>query len=70
MGRTIVKAGPGINMRSYLKNNQSKKGCRHGSSNKHLPSKPEALSSNPSMRGEPIQLSLVWLALSHSRVQV
>jgi hypothetical protein len=38
----------GQEMRPYLQNNQSKKGWRHGSSSRCLPSKPRVLSSKPS----------------------
>jgi hypothetical protein len=39
--------GPGINVRPYLKNNQSKTGQRHGLVEDCLPSKHRALSSTP-----------------------
>jgi hypothetical protein len=48
IGEAWSRLVPGINMRFYLQNNQSKKGCRHGSSSRAPPHKHKALSSNSS----------------------
>jgi hypothetical protein len=47
INRTVVKASPSINVRPCLKNNQRRKGWSMTQMVEYLPSKPEALNSNP-----------------------